>query len=562
MTAGRAPERRASPVGAIRIMFRAITSILGALLLFAGASIVIIFGNLLDRLGGNDHATLGALDVIGGVIALGGLALAATIFFTASKAIARAWLNSSVYSALVLGCCLMVYLIAENREWRLDATRRKFYSLSPQTVNYLKNLRSRVEIAAFHVPGEGMSKRQILSYLDRYAQVCPRVTIMTCNPVTQPFVARQYAANVRPGDIFIRLLDAPTTGGARRMRRIQSLDEESLTNAIIAVTVGQQSEICLMQGHGERSPDPRSGTSRDRITALARLVKDIGFEVTEWDWQKNGAEMPDVRSAILLSAGPQTDLAAPERQAIENWLDRGGRALFLLDPVMRLGAEGNEWKRLMDRYGIELRPDLVYDAKAQASLSEEYNLRFPVPIRYGSHPIVANMPSETTAMVEARTVRGRKILSPNASVVEFLFSWNKGALEVDLRQALPEGGITKKLLQDIKPAEAPLAVAAETRRPGQTESEATKLVVFGDSDLFTDRMMSGQTVPSTLFVNALNWLSASENQIAIPPKKPEMPALILTARQERALQIGFVLLLPFAVFFGGVGYTLVRRRLG
>ena len=544
-------------------MKQTVTSALGALLLLAGLAIIVVFGNVLDRLGGAEQLPLNPFDIGGALMAVLGLAMSATVFFHGTGRAARAWLNLALYSILVFASLILICMIAENRSFRWDATAHKYYSLSPQTAQFLHGLKSRVEITAFHVPGEGPDKRQILGVLDLYGAASPWIEVNVLNPVSQPLRARQYAEDVKPGDTFVRLADSPASD-SRRMSRIRGIDEENLTNAIVNVLQGERTTVFFLEGHGEKSLE--SGVDFrpvDSVSRLAQFLKERGFPVVPLNLLQGGEALPDPKTSIVFCAGPRADLKAPEREMLEALLDAGGKAVFMLDPLLEESPAGGlaEFPRLLDKYGIEIRGDIVYDPYARRQFGER--LSFPVVIaRYGAHSIAENMSRYTTVMSQARAVRRSHFTSPDLNVVEFLFSSPKTSYDIDLREALAKGADWQALLKNMTPGELPLAAAAELRRSGQPEEQATKVVVFGDSDVFTDQIWGRSRVPATLTANTVNWLSATENRIAIPPRRPELTPLIVTPKQQRALRVLLVLILPFGIFFGGIGYTQLRRRMG
>lgn len=547
-------------------MIQALSSIVGGLLLLAGAGVVIIFGAALDVLGGSEVARLGLYDLVGALLLALGVVCCLPAFFRTSRRAARFWLEQAAYCALVFGCLLLVYLIAENRSWQWDATRKKLHSLSPQTRRYLATLQTPVEIAAFHAPGQGPDRRRLLEFLQRYQDAAPRaVSVRLLNPITQPFLVRaQYGDDVAPGDVIVtRMGDAATTPGApgRRFRRLKTIGEEAVTNAIVQVVQGRQVRVYFLQGHGERAIEGKDVRPSERVVRMRAFLEERGYETAALNLLQGAEpEALDREKSIVVCVGPKTDLRAPEREALEDFLDGGGKALFMLDPIGRRGGELAEFRRLLDRYGVEIRRDIVIDTFAFQRFQKL--LSYPVVIaRYEGHSIADHMSRYTAIMSQARSVRSGEFASPYVTAVEFAFSPEQTSYALDLEELIRSGGAQQgALLAGKTPSAIPLAVASELRRPGVAEDKSAKLVAFGDSDVFTDRLWDQPM--EQLIANSLSWLAAGGNMIAVPPKQPEMPRLTIGARQRRALQVFLALLLPFGILFGGMGYTLLRRRLG
>ncbi|MCX7046980.1 MAG: hypothetical protein NTX50_16010, partial [Candidatus Sumerlaeota bacterium] len=81
-------------------MIRIATSIIGALLLAAGICIIIVFGNILDVLAGQESASFGGFDLAGGIMAIAGLLMVAVIAASKSSAILNIVLSQTLYSLL------------------------------------------------------------------------------------------------------------------------------------------------------------------------------------------------------------------------------------------------------------------------------------------------------------------------------------------------------------------------------------------------------------------------------------------------------------------------------
>ena len=106
----------------------------------------------------------------------------------------------------------------------------------------------------------------------------------------------------------------------------------------------------------------------------------------------------------------------------------------------------------------------------------------------------------------------------------------------------------------------PFAVAVETVSPTgrPEESEGAKLVVFGDSEMFSDGYLSD--ISWTIFVNSINWLTGQRKLIDIPPKVLDNTPILLSSEHMNLLFVLLVVTMPSVIFFGGLGYTLFRRR--
>jgi ABC-type uncharacterized transport system involved in gliding motility auxiliary subunit len=92
------------------------------------------------------------------------------------------------------------------------------------------------------------------------------------------------------------------------------------------------------------------------------------------------------------------------------------------------------------------------------------------------------------------------------------------------------------------------------------EDGAARLVVVGDSDFATNAFF-GLQGNGDLFLNAVRWLAADEDFIAIRPKEPQDRPLTLTESQARTSFYVSMILFPLAILVAGVTVWVRRRTL-
>jgi hypothetical protein len=174
--------------------------------------------------------------------------------------------------------------------------------------------------------------------------------------------------------------------------------------------------------------------------------------------------------------------------------------------------------------------------------------------RFGNHPTVANQ-NEMVQMAGVRTVAPLENRPSSLTVTELIYSsdrsWSEDVEKLRAAEeiSLPEPGAMK---------EQPLGVAVSMETGGAESAKGMRIVVVGDSDIFEDRFL-----PNTvrLFVNLVNWLVAREDLIDIPTKELPNTPVFPSPAQMRMVFTLLVLAFPGLIFFGGLGYVLVRRRI-
>jgi ABC-type uncharacterized transport system involved in gliding motility auxiliary subunit len=174
----------------------------------------------------------------------------------------------------------------------------------------------------------------------------------------------------------------------------------------------------------------------------------------------------------------------------------------------------------------------------------------PVVSDYAAHPITEDFGLMTIfPMVRSlRTEPGDPGLTVTAFLSTSARSW--GETELDSTEVgFGEGEDT--------PGPVTIGVALER---AAAEDGAARLVVVGDSDFATNAFF-GLQGNGDLFLNAVRWLAADEDFIAIRPKEPQDRPLTLTESQARTSFYVSMILFPLAILVAGVTVWVRRRKL-
>ena len=106
-------------------------------------------------------------------------------------------------------------------------------------------------------------------------------------------------------------------------------------------------------------------------------------------------------------AGPTGDYIQPEVDAIKKYVEGGGRALFMLDPPLKLGrrqvGDNQALADLLAAWGVTPDKDLLLDESAASQLLGG-GPEAPVVMQYDSHPIVNDLTNISTAFPLSRSL--------------------------------------------------------------------------------------------------------------------------------------------------------------
>ena len=242
---------------------------------------------------------------------------------TVSQRQARFGATAGLYTIVVIAILVAVNWLAREPRFNktFDMTANKRFTLSDETQKIIKGLKQPATITYFDRKS-GFSSAQAL--LDRYKNLSDKIQVQYVDVERQPTLARSYGVRTT-GSAFVE--------ANGRKEEAKQFNEEGITGAFLKVLKGER-KVCVVKGNGERSLD---GSSSDGLTNFKRLLERDNY-VTEAITLVDKTSVPSECNVTVI-AGPQNDYTANEVTALKNYVESGGRALFLLDPPLNFGRE-------------------------------------------------------------------------------------------------------------------------------------------------------------------------------------------------------------------------------
>jgi ABC-type uncharacterized transport system involved in gliding motility auxiliary subunit len=442
---------------------------------------------------------------------------------------------AGTYIAVVLAILAAVNVLANRYDKSFDATSNKRYSLSDQTVKIVKGLKQDATITYFDGPrGFAPAKDQ----LDLYSNLSPKVHVKYLDPDKDPMAARA-AGFKNNGTASVQV--------GLNKNEAKSVTEEEITGALIRDLKNTTRTVCFVTGSGEHQIDDSGRNGYSRFKDL--LGKD-NYAAKSIDLLQK-AEVPG-ECTVLVVAGPRGDYQQPAVDAIKKFVEDGGRALFLLDPPLKMGrseiADNDALAGVLQDWGVTTDKDLILDLNPIGQL---FGLGPQVALvsSYYSHPIVSEMKGITTGFPLSRSI---DVKSGSKTTVQKLFSSSESSLATS---KLNSPSVDPS---DPKNKKGPMTVAAAGTYNTGKENSQGRFVVIGSSDWAANGFINFNG-NRDLALNAMNWLSSDEDLISIRPKEPEDRRITMTNAQFRWVLISSQFILPLIVIFAGVSVWWRRR---
>jgi len=441
----------------------------------------------------------------------------------------------AVYIIIVITVLVVANVLANRYNKSFDATSNKRFSLSDQTKKVIKESKDDIKIVYFDKPTGFQQGRDLL---DRYADISPKVHVEYVDAYKNPQRVRQ-AGIKREGTAVVEI------GNKREEAR--TFDEEGVTGALIRDLKGGERIVCAVAGSGEHQLEDSSAKGLSQFKDLAG--KD-NYKTQSINLLQK-AEVPST-CTVLVVPGPKGDYVQPAVDAIKTYVENGGRALIMLDPVFDFARESSGDNAaliaLLSSWGVTPQKNLVLDENPVSQLFGT-GPEVPLVTKYEAHPIVSEMTNHATGFPVSRSL---EIKNGDKTTVTKLFGTGEDSFTTT-NLSSPEIRIDPK-----KDKHGPFTLgAAGTYNTGKPNNQG-RFVVVGSASWMANSFLKFDG-NRNLVLNMMNWLSSDEDLISIHRPEPEDRRINLSRAQMIMIRWVSQAVLPLIVILGGIMVWWKRR---
>ncbi|WP_407899838.1 GldG family protein [Ferrigenium sp. UT5] len=405
-----------------------------------------------------------------------------------------------------------------------DATRNALNSLSPASEKVLAQLEGPLTITVYATDldaQQGDVRKLVGEFIALYQRYKSDIHLVFVDPVKQPEATRQSGIRGN-GELVVEF------GGRRE--HLSTLNEQTLTSALLRLAHGREQMLMYVSGHGERKLD---GAANHDLGEFGKRLTQNGYRIAPLNLAI-APEVPD-NVGVLVVTQPQTRLFPGEIAKLLRHVERGGNLLWLLDAEPLRGLEA-----LAEALGLVLTPGIVIDPSAQEMNAPR---DWALGTGYPPHPVTRDF-DLITVFPQARA------LDTEADT-----PWQRHILV----EGAPNGWVSPQRNSRFDPQRdvaGPVTLALALQR--QAGEHEQRIVVVG-SGAFLANAYSGNGGNLDLGVNLLNWLAGEERLISLVPPTAQDGKLVLSRVQLTAMSIVLLLVMPLLMIAIGGGLWWRRR---
>ena len=375
----------------------------------------------------------------------------------------------------------------------------------------LDALQGPVVVTAF-APELPLLRKRINKLIEPLQQHYPQLELKFVDPRKQPHLAQAQEIE-HDGELVIE--------GLGRQQRVNSLSPAALERALTRLAHKGSPWVVALQGQGEADIN---NTAASGLSAFTALLEKQGYRVVGFN-PLSSTQIPHNTAFVLVAAGRQ-DYAANSVQILQQYLDDGGRMLWL--------HEGDNGLALQKISGVQALPGTVVDPSSNrvglASMRQLPLSRFP-------GELLPRVPQQYAVLNDAIALTANEAWQSIATLQTGDQAWNETGSPDRHAQRNPLYG----------EQQGPLTVGVALQKA------QARLVVMGDSDFVrNDQLGIGSN--RALALGLVNWLTGNQLSTASPADDLAVNWSVTSAATAAAIHLFG---LPLAYLLGGL---LVRWR--
>ena len=476
--------------------------------------------------------------------------------------------NTLAFVAIILGILVLINFLSTRRFVRTDLTEDKRYTISKATKDVLQALDDIVTITVYFStsPAEvAQVGRNVRDMLDEYKAFSKNLQIDFVNPANFDDAQKQELRFKGIPEVQINVMKKDKaeianvymgvsigySGKEEALPVVQSTAnlEYDLTSTILKVTTKEAKTVGFLTGHGEFDINDQN------YQQFRQLLDKNGkgqYNVISVSLQ-GGIAIDDTVTTLVI-AGAKQPLTEREKYELDQFIMRGGRAIFLVDPIqiqpgtMQATPLSTGLNDLLEHYGAKLGNNLLIDRKFHDNARFQqgfmtvfqpypYFVQIRKPNFSAEHAVTNQLETLTlpwTSSLEiitkegitattlaktsefGQTLQGYYNLMPNFPIPDTETQAYPVAIGLE--------GTFKSFYADkeIPPAandtamspedgESATSVQTDQARTTITESAQTQIVVVGNAQFLTQMRPDGVN----FFLNTVDWLTLGDALIGI-----------------------------------------------
>ena len=479
--------------------------------------------------------------------------------------IKKKWIRDSLLTATLVLILIAIFILVNLLFMNLDIapwdfTEQGLYTLSDESKEQIANVEQNVTMYFFGYD-EGSTA---VTLAKQYHDANDKITIQIINTSERPDLAAQYNVSTSSQLVAVQATERYKIIDASEMYTYDSstyqyidVTEQKLTNAILDVTIAQKPQIYFLTGHGEYGI-----SSSSAMGTLATYIENDVNDVNTLDLLTS--DMPETCD-VLVIANPTSDFTDLETEKIQNYINAGGKIVWMQDPYMFNAGwtESTTYPnitKILSQFGISFSSGVVCEQGTDHMIAGTPDLIVP-EMTYNQ--IVQDLYTDgMIALLDSgriNTVSDEELEELGVTASPFLQSTETSFYRADINS-----DISQKLDSD---EDGPFVLAEILTKKIDDDTEST-LVAYSNALFATNYtvQISGSIgTPISIrqnkdiILNTIAYLSDREDTIRIR-KDTGLVSFDAITEQENRVVLWIIFAIPVIIIVAGIVVAIVRKR--
>ncbi|BAY22725.1 hypothetical protein NIES2100_24880 [Calothrix sp. NIES-2100] len=359
----------------------------------------------------------------------------------------QAGTNALVATIAVLAILGLINFLGTRYHYRADLTETQLFSLAPQSRELVNNLSQPIKVWIF----DKNPNPQDRDLLENYRRQNSKLQFEYVDPDAKPGIAKKFGFKDY-GEVYLEYQDKRQLVQVVNDR--ERLSEVRLTNRLQQITTANSAKVYFLQGHGER----QLTASEDSISQAVQELTDKNFTTSPLNLVEQ-PKVPDDATTVVV-AGPKRGLFEGEVKALQQYLNRGGNLMLMID----LGTDP-KLDNLLKDWGVRLDNRLAVDlSKRNAEIGPAISLITD----YGQHPITKDFANGISFYQLARPIETTPVPGIESTPLLRTKPYPNSWAESDLKSEKLEFNADKDLKGPLT-----LGVALKKKLPAPSATQPT-----------------------------------------------------------------------------------------
>lgn len=429
----------------------------------------------------------------------------------------------------------------------IDITSEKLYSLTDQTLDYLKTIDQDVTI--YVLSSESGEDSTVGQTLKNYADRSKHITVEYVDPAVNPKFYKNYTDSTSYNSLIVvsekrsKVIDYSdlyvqeytyNSSTYSYDTDVTGFDAEGqITSALNYVLSDEMPKMYMTEGHGE------STLSSTFLSALSK--ENIEYETINL---MNYDAVPEDAAGLLIYSA-LSDFSADDRDKVINYLDQGGKVIYI---SAYTDTKLTNLEEVIGHMGLSLVDGLIIEQDTNGYYRSPFYL-LPTVKSSTYTTGVYNQYYTFAPFAQGLTTETVEGITYNSFLTTSDAAFSK--LNADSAQSYD------KAEGDI---DGPFSIAVAATKENE-DGTSSLMVAIGCSQFFTDdasSMVSGANL--TIFSNTVSQFADHDVSVSIAAK--EYGLNYLTIPQASAVKLGilFIIVIPVGCLFAGFIIWFRRRK--